>query len=563
MKFLGNLSLLAKIAIPLIVTALVSVGLIAYARSTLTTLAHQIEVIVKVQAARQVHILTMQSAVTEATIQNRNMLIETVPARRTEFQAKQSAAIKASYEALNRLVALEDSAERTQANRQVRASLDTYYGILARSSAHAMKGEAALGMRIAQDEASPQRAKFRGETEHRSSLIAQQLEAASDEAERLAAASTTLLVVAAVVGLLATMSLGSAIVVLGVSRPINRMATSMGRLARGDLDITAEGVERRDEVGELARSLQVFKDNAVAARRLDAALKAESDAKMRRAAVLDGLTKRFEANVSALTQGLAGAATEMEATAQSMSSTAEQAIQQAVSVASAAEQTSANVQTVAAASEEMSASIQEIVTRVSQSSTIAIQAVADTRRTETTVQKLSGVADSITDVVAMIQTIAGQTNLLALNATIEAARAGEAGRGFAVVATEVKELAGQTARATEDIRQKIGEIQEATGEVVVDIGRIGKTIADMSAFSSGIAAGMEEQGAATQEIVRNVQEAARGTRNVTDNITHVRVGAGTTGAAATQVLGAAKELSRYSENLGQEVERFLAGVKAA
>ncbi|KQT09227.1 chemotaxis protein [Methylobacterium sp. Leaf399] len=563
MKFFGNLSLLTKIALPLAITALLAAGLVAYARSALVTLAEQTNQIAQVQAARQAQILTVQIAVTEATIQNRNILIETDSAKRQGYYTRQLASIKTGYDAMDRLVQLADTEQRKTANQTLRARLESYTEVLQRSTALGMKGDASSGMQLAQEEAAPRRAKIREEIGARTALLEQELKVASGDAERLAASSTTLLMVSAGLGLSAALGLAAAIVVLGVSRPIGRMTTAMGRLARGDLEIAVEGVERKDEIGLLARSLAVFKDNAVTARRLAAEQEVENAGKMRRAEILEGLTKRFESDISVLTDGLAGAATEMEATAQSMSATAEQAIQQAVSVAGAAEQTSANVQTVAAASEEMSASIQEIVGQVSQSSTYADQAVADTRRTEATVQRLAVVADSITDVVAMIQTIAGQTNLLALNATIEAARAGEAGRGFAVVATEVKELAGQTARATEDIRVKIGEIQGATGEVVSDIARIGKTIADMSGFSSGIAAAMEQQGAATQEIARNVQEAAQGTQNVTSNIEHVRIGAGTTSAAATQVLGAARELSRYSESLGEEVKRFLSGVKAA
>ena len=219
----------------------------------------------------------------------------------------------------------------------------------------------------------------------------------------------------------------------------------MGRLAAGELEVVVVGTQRRDEVGLLARALQVFKDNAVEARALADTQEAERAAKMRRANALDGLTKAFESSVSVLTQGLAGAATEMEATARAMTTTAADTTQQSVSAAGAAQQTSANVQTVAAASEEMSASVAEIVHQVSQSSRIAGQAVETARRTDATVQQLTGTAERISSAVSLITDIASRTNLLALNATIEAARAGDAGRGFAVVATEVMNWPGRPA----------------------------------------------------------------------------------------------------------------------
>ncbi|HZH50239.1 MAG TPA: cache domain-containing protein [Microvirga sp.] len=348
-----------------------------------------------------------------------------------------------------------------------------------------------------------------------------------------------------------------------ISRPIGRLVENMSSLTRGDLDASIEGAERKDEIGTMARAVQVFKDALIAKRTADEQAALELDAKMRRAQALDHLTKQFEANVSAMTQSLSAAAAEMEATAQSMTAIADQTTDQTVSVASAVQQTSANVQTVAAATEELSISIREIASQVAESSRIAGQAVEDAKRTDLTVQTLASTAEKIGNVIQLINNIASQTNLLALNATIEAARAGEAGKGFAVVAAEVKELASQTSKATEEISAQIAAIQQATGDSVGAIQGIVRTIGQMSQISTAIAAAMEEQGAATAEISRNVQEAAHGTDLVSGNIADVRQGAGETGAAAAQVLAAAQELAHHSASLGSEVDRFLSGVKAA
>jgi methyl-accepting chemotaxis protein len=348
-----------------------------------------------------------------------------------------------------------------------------------------------------------------------------------------------------------------------ISRPIGRLIENMRSLAEGDLDASIEGIERNDEIGTMARRVQVFKDALIAKKQVDEEAALEADAKMRRAEVLDQLTKRFEANVSSLTHGLSAAATEMEATAQTMTDGVGQAMSQLVTVSSAAHQTSANVQTVAAATEELSISIREIATQVGQSSQIADRAVQGARRTDAAVQDLAATASKIGDVVQLINTIAGQTNLLALNATIEAARAGEAGKGFAVVATEVKELASQTANATEEISAQIGSVQQATQQTVAAIQEIARTITEMSQISTSIAAAMEEQGAATSEIARNIQEAARGTEQVTGNIVDVRRAAQENGAAAGELLGTAQELSRQSNALSHDVAEFLAGVKVA
>ncbi len=349
-----------------------------------------------------------------------------------------------------------------------------------------------------------------------------------------------------------------------VCRPVRTLTQALGRLAHGDLAVAVPATRRTDEIGRLNSGVQAFKDSLLRARALEeeTAL-ARASAEEQRRAGMRRMADAFEAAVGGIVGQVAASATELQATAQTMTATATQTAAQSTAVAAAAEEASSNVGTVAVAAEELGASVQEIGRQVDGSARLAQAAVSEAGRTAHQVRALTEATTRIGDVVGLISSIAAQTNLLALNATIEAARAGAAGRGFAVVAAEVKELAGQTARATEEITGQIAAIQASTGQAAGAIGGITARIEEISTVATSIAAAVEEQGAATQEIVRNVSQAAAGTGEVTGNIAGVAGAAEETGAAASQVLASASALSRQSEHLSAEVARFLDTVRAA
>ena len=349
-----------------------------------------------------------------------------------------------------------------------------------------------------------------------------------------------------------------------ITAPLQRMTVTMNDLASGNLDVEVPGIGRGDEVGEMAKAVEVFKSNAIARQALEGEQReAQSRAVAGRKADMNRMADDFEAAVGQIVEAVSSASTQLELSAGTLTSTAERAEELATTVAAASEEASTNVQSVASATEEMSSSVNEISRQVQQSAQMASEAVGQAKATNDRVGELSKAAARIGDVVELINTIAGQTNLLALNATIEAARAGEAGRGFAVVASEVKALAEQTAKATGEIGQQISGIQAATQESVDAIREISGTIERLSEISSTIAAAVEEQGAATQEISRNVQQAAQGTQQVSSNIADVQRGATETGSASSLVLSAAQSLSGDSNRLKLEVGKFLNSVRAA
>jgi methyl-accepting chemotaxis protein len=344
--------------------------------------------------------------------------------------------------------------------------------------------------------------------------------------------------------------------------PILGVVAAVGRLARGECSTVVPGVDRKDEIGEMAAGLQVFKQSIIETARLrNEKEESEQRRTQQRNAEMRQMADDFESTVGQIVEAISSASTELEASAGTLTATAVRSHELSAVVSAASEEAATNVHSVASAAEELTSSVNEISRQVQDSARVAKEAVTQAHQTNQRVGELSKAATRIGDVIELINTIAGQTNLLALNATIEAARAGEAGRGFAVVASEVKALAEQTAKATGEIGQQINGIQAATQESVDAIREISGTIEKLSEISAAIASAVEQQGAATQEISRNVQQAARGTTEVSSNITNVQRGAGETGSASSQVLAAARSLSNDSSRLKLHVGNFLASVR--
>jgi methyl-accepting chemotaxis protein len=374
-----------------------------------------------------------------------------------------------------------------------------------------------------------------------------------------------------IVSLLGLALTGGVMWLLGelVVHPTRAVTAVMREIVGGAHDRHVPGTRRRDEIGELARTVAMFRDNAIAIEELQQARAAEAEraealrrqAETERQSALAAMADSFEATVSHIVESVAGAARQIEAGARVVADAAQENALVSAGAAAAAEQASMSVSTVASATEEMAKSINEVSDRVLESTRLAQQAVERASDTDRIVAGLAEDAQKIGEIVELIQSIAEQTNLLALNATIEAARAGTSGRGFAVVASEVKSLASQTARATEDIARQIGSVQGVSGAAVAAISDIRGTIRDLSDISTSVAAAVEQQSVTTQEISRNTHQAASGTVEVAENINQVRRDADATGAAAARALESAAELASQAAVLQTEVRAFLARVR--
>lgn len=624
MRMFDNLSIGWKGFLPVGLLAAVALGLVWFAAMKLERLDTEYAELVERHDPALLQMARANARIGDILRLNYQIAAETDEARLKASMVE----LRASLAELDtRSAAVEKLATPAEARRF--ADFLTKVKEIAREDSEAIKlsltntvESNARALEITQEETGPKLAELRRNIAAMIDEVQKESARRARQASDAASSDRVLLWISSGTALALVLPLAFFIVRSGVSAPLRRLAVTMNGLAQGQLDIAVDGADRGDEVGLMARSVEVFKQNGIEARRLAAEAEqnrereaqrqrdeeareralaeerrerqeaerradekrrhdaeeaerrqeAERQAEQERTRLeterqrKDALRKMandFDTAVGGVVNAVAAAATQLQSTAGSMSGIANSTTQQSLTAAAATEQAAANVQTVASASEELAASIREISTQVSSASRIAVGAVDQAQATDAIVQGLSAAADKIGAVVNLITNIAGQTNLLALNATIEAARAGEAGKGFAVVASEVKSLANQTTKATEEISQQIGEVQEATRKAVEAIRSIGGTIGQISEINGSIASAVEEQGAATQEIARNVEQAASGTQEASSSVSAVNRSAGEAGAAANQVLTASGELSTLAEKLRGEVSGFLAEVRAS
>src|SRR6266850_1100987 len=513
-----NIAIIAKIAVPATIIAVVSIGIVLYASLAVTHLSDTAAALVDGNATRVQLALQAESAFNNAAISEKNVILsddEKVAKGHIELYGK---ATTATLDAIGRFEAITQDADQRALIETFRTAVGNRREASAKVFELALAGKANEAFDYSRGVAAKHRQIAIATVGKLIAMNVEKMQAARDASVAMATHTRAWLVIGAAAGLICAFAVLGWIALYQISRPLAFMTREMTKLANGDLNIEIEGADRADEVGGLARSLQVFKENAVTARRLEAEQRQQQVQKESRQHAVDEYIAVFDQQVCEALDTLSAASTEMHATAGSMSSTAEETSRQTTAVATASDQASANVATVASATEQLHASTNEISRQVTQSAEFARTAVVEADRTNATIQGLAETAQKIGEVVSLIQNIASQTNLLALNATIEAARAGEAGRGFAVVASEVKALANQTAKATDEIRQQIASMQTVTTSAVSAIRSIGNTIGEINEVTTAIAAAVEQQGAATREIARNIQHAAGGTSEVSTNI---------------------------------------------
>jgi methyl-accepting chemotaxis protein len=566
MSWLNNFKISFKVSLIVVLMAIVTIGAVSFAAVRMKGIDDLYSDLVdRIDKSNTMAVRASRKA--EAYLSAAfQLLVETTDAGNAKLLA-QSVEARKSFETMMAQV-VKDMPERSSSIQPVMANYQKAFAACDPVIQYAAKTTSAeentkAGQRLKDECSSMIEFAITEHAKMTDSLLAYSAKL-SDELTEHSNSTIVAVLISTGVGLLVSLGIALWIGIKGLARPIADLKTVMEAFAHSEFKAEVPGTGRRDELGDMARTVEVFKKNGLEVERMKVDQQAtELRTAQQRKADMIKLADDFESAVGEIIETVSSASTELEASASTLTATAVRSQELTTMVAAASEEASTNVQSVASATEEMTSSVNEISRQVQESARIANDAVDQARKTNDRVSELSKAASRIGDVVELINNIAGQTNLLALNATIEAARAGEAGRGFAVVASEVKALAEQTAKATGEIGQQITGIQAATQESVNAIKEISGTIEKLSEISSTIAAAVEEQGAATQEISRNVQQAAQGTQQVSANITDVQRGASETGTASSQVLSAAQSLSGDSNRLKLEVGKFLNSVRAA
>ncbi|WP_083463935.1 methyl-accepting chemotaxis protein [Prosthecomicrobium hirschii] len=560
-----DLTLATKITALLMLLALTSMGGILYAAHSMRSIDESYSRLLTAESNATVYVARANRNISDLIASLYGNAAATTDAMNQQMAGNRRKAFELFEDNLGkaRTSLPSKAADLDALSSGIRAVMNGVCGDVARmsQSTDPTENQKALGKMVSDCE--PQMRDVQGRLVKFNDVLIAAVDKISDDNSAMTSSVSMMTLLGMVLATVLVVGLAIMIVRASVSTPIARLLQTMTTIGKGDYSVTIENTERRDEVGQLARGLDAFKAALAEAERQRRAQEAAAAAEQERIRKRGTLAEQFVARMEAIATAFAKSSGEVSDAARNLSATAEETSRQAQAVSGAAEEASTNVQTVAASTEEMSTSIREIAGQVAKSNSVAKVAADEAARTEMDVKALSQAADKIGEVVDLINNIAGQTNLLALNATIEAARAGEAGRGFAVVASEVKQLAAQTAKATEEIGGKIGEIQLATNRTVGAIEKIVGTVADIQAISSAIASAIEQQSAATGEISSNTQLAARGTEQVTENITGVGRAAEMTGAASNQLMGLSGTLSGQAKDLQKEVNLFVEQLKAA
>jgi methyl-accepting chemotaxis protein len=540
------------------------IGMILLANQGFKDINTEADGLTGVTNVRLVNSLEMESNLNAAALAEKSMLLSEDVSEHKALLDSYEEHIKDAIAAVDAIIGVADTEQTKAAAQEMKKDIMAFDEVSRKSMSMVQAGQVEEAEDLSKGEAHKLMGELADAVNTNVGTGQAEVKQSVEDIDTEIATTTTTLMAVSLIGLIAAATILWVMIQFFVVKPIAGITGAMGLVAAGNLETQIVGAERKDEVGKLAASLQVFKETAIETRRLNAdqeALKAKAAADQK--AALNRMADEFEQSVGGVVNLVAASATEMQQSAQTLSAAAEETNRQTTAVSAATTQTSANVQIVASAAEELSSSINEISSQVQGSNQATLEAVEQVEKTSGAMNNLHKVAQNVGEVVELIRDIANQTNLLALNATIEAARAGDAGKGFAVVAGEVKTLAAQVSNATNDISGRIKDIQDAANDARSAIDLISKSITNVNQISGVIASAVVEQQAATQEIAGNVQQASSGVDEVSSNMSGVAQASNEVGSASSQMLGASKELSVQAEKLRSEVSNFLATVRAA